>query len=125
MTELPFLLDLELPFLIVRFDSALRTLGWSITKPRFASAREVAWLEVRDGDLALHIDPVDFLEAKLSSRGLADAAGFMTSREISRYQIAQARIGPATVTCLTTVGLSNGERIGRRSRQEICDSGGR
>jgi adenosylcobinamide amidohydrolase len=123
MTELPFRLDLEPPFLIVRFENTQRTLGWSITMPGFASAREVVWLEVRDDDLAIHIDPVDFVGAKLLSRGLTDAAAFMTSREIQRHHIAQSRIGVATATCLTTVGLSNGEKVGKRHRQETSAVG--
>lgn len=123
MTELPFGLDLEPPFLIVRFENTQRTLGWSITKPGFASARQVVWLDVRDDDLAIHIDPADFVRAKLLSRGLMDAAVFMTSREIQRHHIAQSRIGVATVTCLTTVGLSNGERVGKRHRQHASAVG--
>lgn len=123
MTQLPFLLDLEPRFLIVRFENAQRTLGWSITKPGFASAREVVWLEVRHDDLAIHVDPADFVRAKLSPRGLADAAAFMTSRDIRRHHVAQSRIGAATVTCLTTVGLSNGERVGKRHRQETSAVG--
>jgi adenosylcobinamide amidohydrolase len=116
MTESPFRPALEPPFLIVRFEKPQQTLGWSITKPGFASAAEVVWLEVRDDDLAIHVDPVDFALAKLSSRGLTDAAVFMTSREIRCHHVAQSRIGVVTVTCLTTVGLSNGEKVGKRGK---------
>lgn len=123
MTQLPFQLDLEPPFLIVRFENPQRTLGWSITKPGFASARVVVWLEVRDDALAIHIDPAGFARAKLLSCGFTDAAVFMTSREIRLHHIAQARIGSAIVTCLTTVGLTNGERIGTRHRQDVSPAG--
>ncbi|WP_442755231.1 adenosylcobinamide amidohydrolase [Methylocystis sp. JAN1] len=123
MTELPFRPALEPPFLIVRFEKPQRTLGWSITKPGFASATEVVWLEVRDDDLAVHVDPVEFVTAKLSSRGLAGAAAFLTSREIRRHHLAQSRIGVVTVTCLTTVGLSNGEKVGKRHRRRTSAMG--
>ncbi len=123
MIEAPFRLAVERPFLIVRFEKPRRMLGWSITKPGFASAIEVVWLEVRDDDLAIHVDPVDFVRARLSPRGLADAAAFMTSREIQRHHVAQSRIGLVTVTCLTTVGLSNGEKVGKRHRRHTSAVG--
>ncbi|MEK4031968.1 adenosylcobinamide amidohydrolase [Methylocystis sp. IM3] len=120
MTQLlPFRLDLEPPFLIVRFENTQRTLGWSITKPGFCCTREVVWLEVRNADLTPHVDPVEFLKKKLASRGLSDAAAFMTSREIGRHHISQSRIGSVIATCLATVGLTNGERIGTRRGQKV------
>lgn len=121
--RLPFRLDLEPPFLIVRFQEAQSMLGWSITKPGFSSAREVVWLEVRDDDLALDVDPVAFLKGRLSSRRLTEAAAFMTSREIRHHHLAQSRVGSITVTCVTTVGLSNGARIGYRPRENLSQLG--
>jgi adenosylcobinamide amidohydrolase len=114
MPPLPFRLELRSPFLMVRFDSDHRTLGWSLTKPGFASARDVVWLEVREADLGPHVDPLGFMRTKLCSQGLDDAAAFMTAREIARHHVAQSRVGRAVVTCVTTVGLTNGERVGER-----------
>jgi adenosylcobinamide amidohydrolase len=119
MTQLPFRLDLEPPFLIVTFENLQRTLGWSITKPGFCATRVVVWLEVRNADLTPHVDPVEFLKKRLASRGLSDAAAFMTSREIRRHHISQSRVGSVIATCLTTVGLTNGERIGTRRGQDV------
>jgi adenosylcobinamide amidohydrolase len=110
----PFRLELRPPFLIVRFDTDCQILGWSLTKPGFATTRDVAWLEVRDADLGPHIDPLDFLRRKLSAEGLDDAAAFMTAREIARHHVAQSRVGHGAVACVTTVGLTNGERVGER-----------
>lgn len=123
MTRLPFQLELRPPFLIVRFDAEQRILGWSLTKPGFSTARDVVWLEVRDADLGPHVDPVDFIRAKLSAQGLDDAAAFMTAREIARHHVAQSRIGRAVVTCVTTVGLTNGERVGERRQSHDCVAG--
>lgn len=123
MPPLPFRLELRPPFLIIRFDADHRTLGWSLTKPGFASARDVAWLEVRDADLGPHVDPLGFMRAKLSAEGLDDAAAFMTAREIARHHIAQSRVGRAIVTCVTTVGLTNGERVGERRWAHDCVAG--
>ncbi len=121
MTRLPFQLDLEPPFLIARFPKTQRTAGWSINKPGFASAREVVWLEVRDDDLPLHVDPTRFLKERLSSRGLKEAIAFMTSREIRRHHLAQSAVEAVVATCVTTVGLSNGEMIGARRMRDRCD----
>jgi adenosylcobinamide amidohydrolase len=115
--RLPFGLELEPPFLIVRFQEPQNILGWSITKPGFASAREIVWLEVRDADLPLDVDPLAFLKRRLASRGLAEAAAFMTSHDIRRRNIAQAQLGRVVATCVTTVGLSNGEMVGSRCRR--------
>jgi adenosylcobinamide amidohydrolase len=117
MTEALFQLSLEPPYLIVRFGLAQRMLGWSITRPGFGLVREVVWIEVRDADLPLHVDPLDFVSAKLASRGLAEAVVFLTSREIRHHHLARSRIGSATATCLTTVGLSNGEKVGARQQR--------
>lgn len=123
MPPLPFRLELRPPFLIVRFDADHRTLGWSLTKPGFAATRAVVWLEVRDADLGPHVDPLDFMRTKLSSQGLDDAAAFMTAREIARHHVAQSRVGRADVACVTTVGLTNGERVGERRGAHDCVAG--
>lgn len=114
MTPLPFQLELKPPLLIVRFPELHRTLGWSITKPGFDLAREIVWFEVRNNDLTLHVDPMIFAKSRLSHNGLSEAAVFMTSREIERHHLAQSTIGAVTATCVTTVGLSNGEKVGMR-----------
>lgn len=123
MKSLPFRLELRHPLLIVSFEAEQRILGWSLTKPGFATARDVVWLEVRDADLGPHVDPLDFVRTKLSAQGLNDAAAFMTAREIARHHIAQSRIGSAMVACVTTVGLTNGEKVGERLGSHDCVAG--
>lgn len=114
--EAPFELNCAPPLLVIRFEAPQKILGWSLTKPGFAATREIVWFEVRDGDLPLHIDPVAFLKQKLSASGFDDAAAFMTSRDIRRHHVAQSRVGAVIATCVATVGLSNGERVGARRR---------
>lgn len=115
----PFRLSCEPPLLVVRFDEPMQTLGWPVLKPGFASAREIVWLEVRDGDLPIDVDVIAFLEEKLAAQGLDDAAAFMTSRDIRRHHVAQSRIGAVTATCVATVGLSNAERVGSRRESKM------
>jgi adenosylcobinamide amidohydrolase len=110
----PFALDCAPPFLVIRFDDVHRTLGWSITKPGFQRVREIVWLEVRDADLSPAVDPLAFLGERLASRGLAEAAAFMTARDVRRHHLARSHVGEIVATCVTTVGLSNAERVGSR-----------
>ncbi|MEF3367129.1 adenosylcobinamide amidohydrolase [Methylocystis sp. 9N] len=110
----PFALDCAPPFLVIRFDDIHRTLGWSIARPGFQYLREIAWLEVRDADLSPDVDPVAFLKERLASKGLAEAAAFMTARDVRRHHLARSQVGDIAATCVTTVGLSNAERVGTR-----------
>jgi len=114
----PFRLACEPPLLVVLFDEPVDTVGWSILKPGFVSVREIVWLEVHDGDLSIHVDPTAFLQEKLAGSGLNEAAAFMTSRDIRRHHVAQSIVVGVIATCLTTVGLSNAERVGSRRRSE-------
>jgi len=111
---LPFTLACEPPFLVVQFGATQNTLGWSLTRPGFAATRQIAWLEVRNEDLPRDVDPVSLLKANLRERDLDEAVAFMTSRDIRRYHVAQSRVGDVTATAVATVGLSNGEHVGRR-----------
>jgi adenosylcobinamide amidohydrolase len=114
---LPFTLACEPPFLIVEFDTIQNTLGWSVARPGFAPTRRIAWLEVRNQDLARDVDPLALLRENLHARGFDEAVAFMTSRDIRRFHVAQSRAGDATATCVATVGLSNGEQVGKRRRR--------
>lgn len=116
---LPFTLVCEPPFLILRFDAPQRTLGWSVTRPGFAAARAVAWLEVRNEDLTPDVDPIALLNESLRARDLDDAVAFMTSRDIRRHHVAQMRVGDAAATCVATVGLGNGVRVGERRERAV------
>jgi adenosylcobinamide amidohydrolase len=115
MTQLPFRLESGSRLLVLRLPETHDTLGWSINRPGFAETREIVWLEVRDRELPIGLDPIVFLRGKLSSLGIDESAvAFMTSRDIRRRHVSHAEVGRVTATCLTTVGLSNGERVGAR-----------
>ena len=111
--NLPFTLTCEPPFLIVAFAAAQDTLGWSLTAPGFVEARTIAWLEVRNADLTPEVDPITHIREKFTAKGLGDGLGFLTSRDIRRHHLSQSTVGDATATVVATVGLSNGEHVGR------------
>jgi len=114
MYDLPFGLELRHPFLIARFIGIHETLGWSITKPGFDITSEVVWIEVKDKDLPIDIDPIKLVNEKLAVSGMENAAVFLTAREIRRHHIAQTQINSLSATCVATVGLTNGEFVGMR-----------
>jgi len=112
----PFAYTCAPPLLIARFPAPRRTLGWSMLHPGFANVRDVVWLEVRNSDLGLDVDAYAFLRARLAQAGQDDALAFMTSRDIRRHHFRQSRVEGVEAACLTTVGLSNGERVGARKQ---------
>ncbi|PPQ27009.1 hypothetical protein CCR94_21495 [Rhodoblastus sphagnicola] len=110
----PFSYVCARPFLTVRFRVPQRTLGWSMLHPGFATVSDVVWVEVRNADLGPDVDAYAFLRARLALAGAGDALAFMTSRDISRHHFRRRRVEDIEASCLTTVGLSNAERIGMR-----------
>ncbi|MCW2285183.1 adenosylcobinamide amidohydrolase [Rhodoblastus acidophilus] len=114
MEAAPFAFSCAPPFLTARFSAPRRTLGWSMLHPGFSIVRDIVWVEVRDRDLPPEVDACAFLRAKLASIGLPQALAFMTARDIRRHHFRQSRVEDVEAACLTTVGLSNGERVGAR-----------
>jgi len=110
----PFSLVCAPPILMARFSAPQRTIGWSLLHPGFATIRDVVWIEVRDCDLPLDVDPAALLRSKLSEIGLPEALAFMTARDVRRHHLGRHRAEDVGAECLTTVGLGNGERIGSR-----------
>lgn len=89
-------------------------LSWSLTKPGFRVARRVAWLEVCNRELKSDVDAGVFLAHRMAQAALDDAVALMTSRDIASACCASASVDGVTAFCVTTVGLSNAERVGRR-----------
>lgn len=117
--QLPFTIVCAPPFLTCTFSEPQKTLSWALNKPGFHTLERIAWLEVRNKDLPIDVDFLDFVAAKLGEAQLSDALALVTSRDIRRYHVTQANVEGAIATCLTTVGLSNGERIGTRSTSPV------
>ncbi|QRM53720.1 adenosylcobinamide amidohydrolase [Sinorhizobium sp. BG8] len=104
------------PLLAAEFGAPQRMLSWSITRPGFVTARAVAWLQVSNADLPVGVDPSELLARRLSDAGHGDAVQLMTSRDVRKYCLTQARSGGVTAACLTTVGLANCGRVGEPPR---------
>lgn len=107
---------LDPPWLIADLGAPLRTLGWALNRPGFGVARRIAWREVRGADLPPDLDVAAWLASELAARGLADAPAMLTSRGLRHHVLRCAEVAGEAVACLATVGLANGERVGRRRR---------
>lgn len=116
---IPFTIDCRPPLLVASFFEPQEMLSWSLTHPGKRISRQVVWIEVRNEDLCANTDPVALVDRKMAAEGLADAIPLLTSRNIARHHTAQSVVEEETVTCLTTVGLSNGERVGRRIAEPV------
>jgi adenosylcobinamide amidohydrolase len=113
----PFSIALAPPLLVVELNGPHHVLSWSMLRPGLQVADRVAWLEVRNADLPPEVDPVEVIRERIAVAGLDDAVTLVTSRDISRYQVARATVEDHHVRCIATVGLSNSERVGTRLHQ--------
>jgi len=103
------------PFLVAEFSALQTMLSWSLTRPGFVRARKVAWLQVRNADLPLGVDPADLLRSKMAAAGHDDAVQLMTSRAVRKHHLAASVSGGVAAACLATVGLGNAGRVGRQA----------
>ena len=114
---------LDRPWLVAELGRPHRILSWSLNRPGYAMAHRVVWREVRNADLPVSLDVRGWFRDELSRAGLPDAVGMLTSRDIARHTLVEARAEDTSAEALATVGLSNAERIGSRIDREGQDWG--
>lgn len=117
-----FRIEHDPPWLVARFPAAQTMLSWAINRPGLQQTDGVAWLQVRNADLPRGSDPAAFLQQRLDARGLGNAIGLMTSSPLDRYRYAEAHVDGVKARCLTTLGIANAERVGRRRRALAADA---
>lgn len=88
--------------------------SWALNRPGLVAARQVVWLEVTNRELAAVGDVASWFDSRLVDAGLADAVGLMTARNVGAHLRNVVRIENIVAECLITLGLNNGERVGRR-----------
>ena len=69
---------------------------------------------MRNAGFAGGVDPRALLALRLAACGLPDALAFMTARNVVKHHLGRRRVEGVEATCLTTVGMSNAERVGAR-----------
>lgn len=116
-------ITLDPPILIAAFDEPHRILSWSMLRPGYQTVRRVAWLQVRNEDLPAGVDAAQLIAARVARAGIDDAVLFVTSRDIRRHHLVRAAADTERATCVTTVGLSNGERVGMRLHEPLPVAG--
>lgn len=120
MTDMPetfpglFGIRFQRPLLVARFATPQRMVSWSLNRPGIVEADEVVWLEVRNTDLTMDGDPLEWFRTRLETAGLAQAVGMMTSRDVTHHHFAMRQVEQAQAACLVTLGLNNGECVGTR-----------
>jgi adenosylcobinamide amidohydrolase len=102
-----FAFECRPPWLLARFRSPQRIVSWSLNRPGFVVSDTVAWLQVKNADLPIGLDPKSLLESRLGDEGLGDAVALMTARDIRAYEVASAGEGDRAVETMVTLGLGN------------------
>lgn len=114
---------LERPWLVFDLGRPMQVLSWAMNRPGLVSAGRIVWREVRDADLPEGFDVDDWLDRVLAERGESASVAFLTSRDVSSYRAAEAKVGVARALVVATVGLSNAERVGHRLREPVKEFG--
>ena len=102
------------PWLEFDLGAPMQVLSFVLNAPGFCTARRILWREVRNADLPLGMDVDPWLQGQLQAYGATDAPCFLTSRDVSAFEVAHATVEDVTATAVVTIGLSNAERIGAR-----------
>lgn len=110
----PFEVVCRRPWLVVSFPAPQRMASWSLNRPGIVDGRHVAWLEVGNEELRHQPDPRDWFMRRLHDSGRPDAVGMMTARNVTRYEHAFCVVEGIRADCVVTLGLNNGEHVGRR-----------
>jgi adenosylcobinamide amidohydrolase len=98
--------------LIARFASDQAMASWAIVGGGLRTARAVAWVQVREGDLPPGLDAAALLRDRLAAAGVPDAVGLLTTRRLDRYVDVCVRHAEIAARCIATVGTGNALRAG-------------
>ncbi len=112
---------LQRPWLIAELIRPMRVLSWAPHRPGFVTATRIVWREVRNADLPLGFDVETWFYDDMRSH--PGAVGMMTSRDIGTFTEARAEVEGIRAGCVATVGLTNGESVGRRRKWSPQDFG--
>ncbi|MCA0921876.1 adenosylcobinamide amidohydrolase [Pseudooceanicola nanhaiensis] len=105
---------LDRPWLRFDLGREMQVLSWAPHRAGLVTADRILWREVRNSDLTPDLDVTDWLTAQLAAVGQSDAVTFLTSRDVSAYEVAEAEVEGIRAMAVATVGLSNAERVGHR-----------
>lgn len=110
---------LERPWLRMTLPAEMRVLSWAPFGAGYTRAGAILWREVRNADLTQEFDAEGWLAAQMPP----GAVGMLTSRDVGTFHESFAEVEGITAHCVATVGLSNGESVGRRLPYHPADYG--
>ena len=110
---------LDRPWLRMVLPAEMRVLSWAPHGAGYTDARAILWREVRNADLTPDFDAEGWLSAQMPP----GAVGMLTSRDVGTWHEGFAEVEGITAHCVATVGLSNGESVGRRLPYHTADYG--
>jgi adenosylcobinamide amidohydrolase len=116
----PFTLEQRSRWLLARFNEPWNVLSWCVVNGGFQRTKTIGWLYLQPNEIAAVRDPVDWMRAAMHAEGLADAAGFMTSRRAHAWVEASAEEADCQAWAVGTVGLSNALRVGDPAGESQC-----
>ena len=114
---------LSRPWLEFDLGAEMPVLSFTLNRPGFTTARRILWREVRNADLTPELDVGEWLSKELAQRRAQDAPCFLTSRDVTAFEVAETAGDGVTATAVATVGLSNAERIGTRMAYDPASFG--
>lgn len=88
--------------------------SWSLNRRGFVDADRVTWLEVTGADIRDVEHRLHWFEARLASERLDMAVGLMTARNVASHVLATISVEGISARTLITLGLNNGEHVGKR-----------
>lgn len=106
------MLVLDGRLLLVRLGAPHAVLSSAIVNGGSRTAREVAWVEVRDDELRPPADPVRLTRERLAAAEVPRAVGLLTSRALTRHVVSEREADGVRARCVATVGLGNVLRAG-------------
>ncbi|MEM6678686.1 MAG: adenosylcobinamide amidohydrolase [Pseudomonadota bacterium] len=107
---------LDRPWLYADLGCEHRVASWALSRPGIVTARRIVWREVRNADLPRDLDAKAWFAHELARVGEGEAIGLLTSLSVARFVETRAEVEDAVASVLATVGLSNAERVGTRSK---------
>jgi len=111
------------PWLVATLPRPMRVLSWAPVNPGFHIADRIVWREVRNADLPAGFDAEAWFARDLAAAGHGECVGLLTSRDVGMHHVVRTSVEGVAAACLATVGLSNGESVGRRLPAHAAEYG--
>ncbi|MFN0102923.1 MAG: adenosylcobinamide amidohydrolase [Bryobacteraceae bacterium] len=111
----PYRLEMRERWLVAGFAEPWAVVSWAVVNGGWQRTTQVAWLYLQANEIAVVIDPAEWMRGQMYQERLSGAVGFMTSRRAGAYVEACGSDGDCRAWAVGTIGLSNALRAGDAS----------